>query len=267
MSFGLEKFIPAMFGMMQENGRIANAQSSKGVWREIGAKNQLADVGPKIQFGGVRVWIVSLLLLAAVPWCRAALEWKTMDVRQKAELGQESAVVVFPFRNAGDKPVRIVSVLPSCHCVAAKPEKEVYAPGESGEIRAEVDLVGRMGLQTKFITVATDDEVQKTVELALVIDVPEPLVITPRFLLWREGESPEEKKVEIRLADPAKVALKDFQNNNPAFGVTLENGAEAGQLLLRVKPQEIKVGEEAVIRLNAAVVGKLQVFVVYAAVK
>ncbi|OHE89411.1 MAG: hypothetical protein A3G75_08620 [Verrucomicrobia bacterium RIFCSPLOWO2_12_FULL_64_8] len=208
-----------------------------------------------------------MLLITGTTWCQAALEWKTTDVRLKAEIGQESVVVVFPFRNAGEKPVRIVSVAPSCDCVAAKPEKEVYAPGESGEIRAEVDLTGRVGPQAKFITVTTDEAARPTVKLALVVDVPEPLVITPRFLLWREGESPEGKSVEIKVTEPSKVALKEFQSNNPFFEVRMERGSESGHFLLRVKPKETKTGEEAVIRLNVAVVGKLQVFVVYAAVK
>ena len=86
----------------------------------------------------MRILAVILALLTGGQTGRAALEWKTTDLQLKTEVGQEQAVAVFPFRNRGDKPVRIISVDPSCSCMAAEPGKEVYAPGEAGEIRVDV---------------------------------------------------------------------------------------------------------------------------------
>jgi hypothetical protein len=172
-----------------------------------------------------------------------------------------------PFRNAGDKPLRIVSVATSCGCLAAKPEKETYAPGESGEIRAELDLQRRVGVQSRTITVTTDDASQQTTILTLLVEIPEPVIIRPRLLSWGSGTKPEEKSAEIVVTDPRRVTLVGFQCSIPLFEARLEARSTAGNYLLYVKPQETNMAKDAVIRLTATVAGRPQTFLIFLAVK
>lgn len=206
------------------------------------------------------VWIVG------AQTCLAALEWKTTDLQLKTEVGQEQAVAVFPFRNQGDQPVRIVSVDPSCRCMAAEPGKEVYAPGETGEISVEVALTGYVGRLRRSIAVETDDAASRFVELTLTVDIPEPVVINPRFLFWRVGDRPEQRSLEIVVAEPKTTAFGEIECNNPLFHVQLQPEL-AGRYRLAVQPADVRQTAEAIIRLNVTIGGRPQVYVVYVAVK
>lgn len=60
---------------------------------------------------------------------------------------------VFRFKNAGQSPLLIDNVKPSCTCTKLiYPEKPIK-PGESGEILASIDTEGKYGEQTKWFMV------------------------------------------------------------------------------------------------------------------
>ena len=214
----------------------------------------------------MRILAVMLVWIVGAQTCLAALEWKTTDLQLKIEVGQEQAVAVFPFRNQGDQLVRIISVDPSCSCMAAEPGKEVYAPGETGEIRVEVALTGYVGRLRRSIAVETDDAASRFVELTLTVDIPEPVVINPRFLFWRVGDRPEQRSLEIVLTEPKKTAFGEIECNNPLFHVQLQP-EPAGRYRLAVQPADVRQPAEATIRLNVTIGGRPQVYVVYVAVK
>ena len=216
---------------------------------------------------GTKVISVAIVVLWSAQYMQAAVSWNATNVRLKAAIGQEKAVAAFPFRNAGDQPVRIISVKPSCGCIVAKLEKEVYAPGESGALHAELDLAGAVGLQSKTIAVTTDDPSHPTTVLNLIVDVPEPAIIRPRLLFWPAGSKPEEKSAEVIMGDPKLVQLKGFEASNHFFSVRLESRDAAGSYVLRITPQDTDSTEDAVIRLSVVVAGQPQTFMVYAAVK
>jgi hypothetical protein len=183
----------------------------------------------------MRFLALILLLHLSGLVCPAGLEWKTTDIALKTEIGQEQAVAVFPFRNAGDKPVRIIALDPSCSCMAAEPGKELYAPGESGEIRVAMALTGYVGHLRRSVAVETDDPDHKFTDLTLTVDIPEPVAITPRFLFWRVGDQPEEKSLEIVVAEPAMTTIGGVECDNPRFRARLAPGP-AGRYRLLVKP-------------------------------
>jgi hypothetical protein len=214
----------------------------------------------------MRILAVILALLAGGQTGRAALEWKATDLQLKTEVGQEQAVAVFPFRNRGDKPVRIISVDPSCSCMAAEPGKEVYAPGETGEIRVEVALAGYIGRLRRSVAVETDDATGRFAELTLTVDIPEPVVINPRFLFWRVGDQPEEKNLEIVVTEPKKTVLGEIECSSPLFHVRLLP-QPAGGYRLAVEPADLRQPAEAIIRLHVIIGGRPQVRLVYVAVK
>ena len=214
----------------------------------------------------MRILTVILALLAGGQTGWAALEWKTTDLQLKTEVGQEQAVAVFPFRNRGDKPVRIISVDPSCSCMAVEPGKEVYAPGETGEIRVEVALAGYVGRLRRSVAVETDDATGRFAELILTVDIPEPVVINPRFLFWRVGDQPEEKSLEIVVAEPGKTVFGEIESSSPLFSARLLP-QPAGGYRLAVEPADLRQPVEAIIRLHVTIGGRPQVRLVYVAVK
>ena len=62
----------------------------------------------------------------------------------------------FYFTNAGNKPIQILSVNPSCGCTTPGWSKEPILPGKSGTIKAQFDPHGRPGYFSKSLSVTTD---------------------------------------------------------------------------------------------------------------
>jgi hypothetical protein len=210
--------------------------------------------------------LLILVLLAGIANCRAALEWKTIDLQQTAEPGQESMTLEFPFRNAGDKPVRILALDPSCSCMSAEPDKAVYAPGQSGEIRVDVSLVGYSGHVRRSIAVTTDDAKSKYADLTLTVEIPEVVTITPRFLFWRVGDRAEDKSADVVLTDPKTTTLGEVECANTRFTTHLSPRPD-GTFQLAVKPVDTRQPDEAMVHLNLTVRGRPETYVIYAAVK
>lgn len=214
----------------------------------------------------MKVWALTLVLLAGSAAFPAALEWKTTDLQLTALPGQQSMNVAFSFRNVGNRPVRILALDPSCSCMSAEPDKAVYVPGGSGEIRVELALTGYSGRLRRRVTVTTDAAEGKFAELTLTVDIPELVVITPRFLFWRVGDPPEEKAVEIVVTDPKTTTLKGVECANPRFQTQLIP-RQPGTFRLTVKPADTREPDEVALQLNTIGGGRPQTFLIYAAVK
>jgi len=133
--------------------------------------------------------------------------------------------VAFPFRNAGDRPVRILSLDPSCGCMSAASDKAVYGPGESGTVRIELALAGYSGRVRRSVSVATDDGSGRFAELTLTVEIPELIVITPRFLFWRVGDAPEAKVVEVAVTDPKTTRWMESSASTHIFRRNCRQGS------------------------------------------
>lgn len=140
------------------------------------------------------------LLALAGPARAEALGWKRTTVEVAATSRQEKAEAVFTFRNEGTKRVTIATVTASCDCVVPELAKKVFEPGESGELKAVIEIRGKVGRLEKTITVTTAENPAAPVLLTLRVDIPELVEIKPRLLVWQMGEEAKEKTVEIFLA-------------------------------------------------------------------
>ena len=214
----------------------------------------------------MRLLVCALALLACRPVFPASLQWKSTDLQLAARPGQDSMNAVFAFRNAGDTAVRILALDPSCSCMSAEPDKAVHAPGESGEIRVVLALTGYVGRMHRTLAVTTDDAQGRYTELTLTVDIPEWVTITPRFLFWRLGDPPEEKTVDISVADPEAATVDKLECANPRFQTRL-SPRETGRYRLAVKPVDTRQPAEASLHLNVTTGGRPQTFLVYVAVR
>ncbi|MBK6774112.1 MAG: DUF1573 domain-containing protein [Ignavibacteria bacterium] len=65
---------------------------------------------------------------------------------------------VFKFTNDGEGALVITSVQPSCGCTGVvMDEKKEFAQGEEGEIKITFNTQGRQGMNSKTVTVNTND--------------------------------------------------------------------------------------------------------------
>jgi hypothetical protein len=121
--------------------------------------------------------IVRLLTLLAVaaasPAPAGVLAWERVHVDATAKPGQRVVHVAFPFRNAGDTPVTILSVETSCRCTSASTAKATYAPGEKDEVGVDFSVGAWTGVVDKDVTVTTDGPEAKPVVLSLRVTIPD----------------------------------------------------------------------------------------------
>lgn len=60
---------------------------------------------------------------------------------------------VFKFKNVGTKPLVISNIGVSCGCTTPDWTKEPVMPGKTGTLSAKFNSAGKMGMQTKVLTI------------------------------------------------------------------------------------------------------------------
>jgi len=219
-----------------------------------------------------RVFFLTVLLSCNVAVFAAAapaggLAWETSEHRVTTRPGQETVSVVYPFRNATDHPVRIMTIEAGCTCTNARVAKDDYAPGERGELKVEFTLGERVGRQDRVITVVTDDHETPMTSVKLSVDIPELVVVRPRVLFWPIGSKPETKLVEIVLMHPETSRLEPPQSASPTFTMKLQSTDRPGVYRLEVTPSSTAENAQGLINLVTTVEGTKRTLAVFAAVK
>lgn len=186
--------------------------------------------------------LMALLLMAPGLW--AALEFETTSVNG-GTVGHEQKqfVAKFPFKNTGDSTIKILSANSSCGCTVPALSKDVYAPGESGEITATFDFGARTGRQQKNITVVTDGEPQR-ITLRLSVTIPEVLTIQPRVVFWNIGaEEIGPKEFQITLGEGVEGEVKLVGDLPEDFDISLAPAAsDAADYTVTVLPNTSQPG-------------------------
>ena len=123
-----------------------------------------------------------LLLLGALPALAAApqavVEKPIVDVG-KVKKG-DPIRHTFVIRNAGDAPLEISEVKPSCGCTVADFDRQI-APGASGEVSVVVETDAFGGGIAKAVTVFTNDTENPKLSLVVKANVREPVVARPGY--------------------------------------------------------------------------------------
>lgn len=68
----------------------------------------------------------------------------------------EKVTHVFKFKNTSDKPLTISNAQASCGCTVPQYPKEPVAPGKTGEINVVFDSNGKVGKQSKQVTITAN---------------------------------------------------------------------------------------------------------------
>jgi mono/diheme cytochrome c family protein len=110
------------------------------------------------------------------------LVWDTMQKIAKIELGPTNIDFTFWVTNTAKTNVMIQSLQPSCGCTRAQMPSQPWniEPGKHGPVHVSVDLMGKIGDVTKFVTVNSPAGQQT---LTLKITIPE----TPESIKRHEG--------------------------------------------------------------------------------
>lgn len=165
----------------------------------------------------------------------ALLKWDTTQVTQKAEPMAESVSAAFRFENIGSETVTIKEIKSSCGCTTAALDQKTYAPGESGEIVAKFNIGSRQGLETKTVTVMTDEGDSPTV-LTMKTLIPKILEMQPAFVFWQKDEIPEPKTINLKVGLDAPVKIVSAKSDNSNMSVQLDVVEEGKAYRLTVFP-------------------------------
>jgi len=80
----------------------------------------------------------------------------------------------FTITNTGGDLLKIIAVRATCGCTAANPDKSELKPGESTTIKVSFNSSGRLGPQTKFIYISTNDPANNEIRLKITGNVVSP---------------------------------------------------------------------------------------------
>ena len=179
-----------------------------------------------------------LLLFFLLPFASAfcGLTWEHKDVHLSVKATDKTATGIFPFTNGSSKPITVIETKTSCGCTTAKLDKKTYAPGESGQIVALFDIGSRVGAQQKVITVTTDDAKEKSVELELNVDIPDPVATSAALLRWNIGDKPTEQIFTVKATDGYQIHVKDIRVSNAFFTARLDTAKDGVAYQIAVTP-------------------------------
>lgn len=142
----------------------------------------------------------------------------------------------YAFKNTGPDTVTIKRVITSCGCTTAKLAKNVYAPGETGEIVVKFTFGSRRGPSRKILSVVADDKREWRLDLRTYIH--EPLTITPALVYWKVGDATEAKSVKLTTADGQRVTVKSVTSSDPRVTASIQPVRPGEEYLVNVKPTD-----------------------------
>jgi Protein of unknown function (DUF1573) len=187
---------------------------------------------------GKRFLFSSLCCFSIAASVHASLVFEKTELDLKPELGATQAVAVFKYENKGETPVHIKAVRPSCGCTTAALAKNDVAPGEKGEITATFDIGGRTGVQTKTVTVETDDVKAPQTVLTFKATIAQMLDLQPTFVFWQANEPAQPKTIIAKVAKEATVKKLEVVSSSGDFTAKVEPGKTAGEFRIQVQPKD-----------------------------
>lgn len=184
-----------------------------------------------------------LLLFSLVAPAVAQLKWEKPWQNFQRSPADGHHETTFAFQNTGTATVTVKSIRSSCGCTTARLEKKTFAPGERGELTAKFTFGDRRGVHRKMITVKTDDGQQQ--ELNFVVNIYEPLTITPALVFWKVGQPAEPRAIQLTTEPGTAVRVKSVTSSNPRLSAKLQTVKAGEQYVVSVTPADTAQKEAA----------------------
>ena len=186
-----------------------------------------------------RILCLSVVCFWIAASAQAALVWEKTTIELNPALGAPNAVGVFKYENKGAAPVHFKGApRTSCGCTVAALQKNEVAPGEKGEITATFNIGDRTGVQTKTITVETDDPEMPTTVLTLKANIAQILELQPAFVFWQAGEEAKPKTILAKAGKGVTVKNIEVTSSTGDFTAKVERGSGDGQFKINVQPKD-----------------------------
>jgi copper(I)-binding protein len=149
---------------------------------------------------------------------------------------------VFTLRNAGDAPLIINNVRPSCGCTAASVTTSVIPPGKTGGIKSSFDSSNFTGTVHKTIAVDTNASRSPVTTLNLKGTVFEELQVNPRQLNMGMVKINETTRFAVILTNKGTKPVRLTSVKAPSAQMTADadkknlNPGESARISVAVTP-------------------------------
>ncbi len=119
----------------------------------------------------------------------------------------------YEITNKGNEPLKISKVKGSCGCTNVRVEKDELAPGEITKLLGVFNSKGRPGLQTKTITVTSNDPRQSNATLTFKTYVSQEISVKPRSIgFYRvSNEALTTRTLQIDSTADIPLEIKDIK--------------------------------------------------------
>lgn len=184
------------------------------------------------------------------PQSANALDWESKTAHIELASGEPRSTGHFNFTNNTAKTVKITAAETSCECTVVQPEKRVFAPGERGTLPVYYSSKGNTGQRTYAIAVATDEDGKTVHYLKLVVNTYPEITVSPRTVVWENGEKRTTKTVAVRIDASSGVKLTGAAPDRDVIAVEIESGDKPGQSVVRLTPKAKDTIGQARIRLS-----------------
>lgn len=208
------------------------------------------------------IWVLFMATLARA----GVLEWTPAEQTVQPACGQTEVAAVFSFRNAGDKPVRILSTRSGCDCLASSATPQICAPGERGELRAVFSLGEREGAQRREILVETDAS-QAPESVTLIVQIPTWVAFSSRLVWWERDAPAVAQPVVVRLAAQSDCEILDVGGDNPMWEIRRGAASADGSLELLIRPLGTQKASRAEFLVKARIGALTRTYRLFAFVK
>lgn len=165
------------------------------------------------------------------------LQWEQTKIDIETDGGAQPVNAVYRFRNAGDRPVNILSATASCGCTVPTLNKTTYAPGESGELPVTHRPKPGAGVHVFTINVQTDEGGSRAHALTLQVTNNPRITVMPRVLNWAAGEERAPKQINVRMRPGEPLQLTGAQAEPDVVDLKIGDGAQPGMKTVVVTPK------------------------------
>ncbi len=175
---------------------------------------------------------------------------KTVDDFGKVGVTSSTKVAEFKFTNTGDGLLEIKEVERCCG-VVTKLDKTEFAPGESGVVKAEFQVMQKPGLFMKNIYVNSNDKTKPRLPLTIKAMVESKVSYSPKRLrLFLEEENAGCPKIVLNSLDNQPFSITGFTSTGQSIAADIDSSVEATKFVLSPKVDMKKLNDNPKGRIN-----------------
>jgi len=190
------------------------------------------------------------VFISLVPASGQALDWESKTAHIELASGEPRGSAQFAFTNNTARTVSITATESSCECTVVQLEKLVFAPGEKGTLPVHYSSKGNTGRRTYVIAVTTEENDKEVDYLKLVVDTYPQISVTPRTVVWENGEERADKTVIVAIDPGSGVRLTSAAPDRDVIAVEILPQETPGRSILRLTPKAKDTVGQARVRLS-----------------